>query len=48
MSLRSRIGTCWRALTKRNAIDRQIHEELEFHLMSYAGVRNKTSESPFP
>ena len=36
MSLRSRIGTWWRAVAKRDTLDRQVQEELEFHLESYA------------
>ncbi len=36
MSLRSRIGTWWRAVAKSETLDRQVQEELEFHLESYA------------
>ena len=36
MSLRSRIGTWWRAVAKSDTLDRQVQEELEFHLESYA------------
>jgi predicted permease len=36
MSLRSRFDTWWRAVAERDTIDRQVSEELEFHLESYA------------
>ncbi len=36
MSLRSRFATWWRAVTAHEALDRQVEEELEFHLESYA------------
>ncbi len=36
MSLRSRIATWWRAVTERDALGRQVKEELEFHIESYA------------
>ncbi len=36
MSLRSRAATWWRAVAERDALDRQVKEELEFHLESYA------------
>jgi predicted permease len=36
MSLRSRVETCWRAVTAHDALDRQVKEELEFHIESYA------------
>ena len=36
MSLRSRVATWWRAVAKRDALDRQVEEELEFHIESYA------------
>ena len=36
MSLRSRIATWLRAVTKHDTFDRQVDEELEFHLESYA------------
>jgi predicted permease len=37
MSLRSQIRTWWRAVSRGQELDRQIHEELEFHVRSYAG-----------
>ncbi len=36
MSLRSRVATWWRAVTDHDTLDRQVDEELEFHLESYA------------
>jgi predicted permease len=36
MSLRSRVATWWRAVTAHEALDRQVEEELEFHIESYA------------
>jgi predicted permease len=36
MSLRSRVATWWSAVAKRDALDRQLEEELEFHMESYA------------
>src|SRR5258708_30208991 len=36
MSLRSRVATWWRAVTAHDALDRQVEEELEFHIESYA------------
>jgi predicted permease len=36
MSLRSRVATWWSAVAKRDALDRQVEEELEFHIESYA------------
>ncbi len=36
MSLRSRLATCWRALFHGSALDRQVTEELQFHVDSYA------------
>ena len=36
MSLRSRLSTWWRATTHREELDRQVGEELEFHIESHA------------
>jgi predicted permease len=36
MNLFSRITTWWRAVAKRDELDRQVREELQFHLESYA------------
>jgi predicted permease len=36
MSLRSRMETWWKAISERDPLDRQVQEELEFHLESYA------------
>ena len=36
MSLRSRMATWWRAVFRANALDRQVSEELAFHIESYA------------
>jgi predicted permease len=36
MSLFSRMATWWRAVAKPEELDRQVREELEFHLESYA------------
>lgn len=36
MSLRSRILTWWRALTRPDELNRQVGEELQFHIQSYA------------
>jgi predicted permease len=36
MSLGSRVATWWRAVSERDDVDRQVQEELEFHLESYA------------
>jgi predicted permease len=36
MNLFSRITTWWRAVAKPDELDRQVREELEFHLESYA------------
>jgi len=36
MSLRSRTGTLWCALTRRTELDAQVDEELRFHIESYA------------
>ena len=36
MRLRSRISTWWRAVSRGRELDRQIGEELEFHIESYA------------
>ena len=36
MSLRSRFATWWRAVTEHESLDRQVEEELEFHIESYA------------
>ena len=36
MSLRSRVATWWRAVSERDDVDRQVQEELQFHLESYA------------
>ncbi len=36
MSLRSRIKTWWKAVSRPTALDRDVQEELEFHIASYA------------
>ena len=36
MSLRSRVRTWWRAVTRGADIDAQVNEELRFHIESYA------------
>ncbi len=36
MSLRSRITTWWKAIFRADALDRQVSEELAFHIESYA------------
>ena len=36
MRLRSRISTWWRAVSRAGELNRQISEELEFHIESYA------------
>jgi predicted permease len=36
MSLRSRFATWWRAIIAHQALDRQVEEELAFHIESYA------------
>jgi predicted permease len=36
MNLFSRIATWWRAVAKRDELDRQVREELEFHLENHA------------
>ncbi len=36
MSLRSRMTTWWRAIFLADALDRQVSEELQFHIESYA------------
>src|SRR3984957_4066903 len=36
MNLSSRIATWWRAVAKRDELDRQVREELEFHLEHHA------------
>ena len=36
MSLRSRIATLGKAVLRANDLDRQVNEELEFHIESYA------------
>jgi predicted permease len=36
MNLFSRMTTWWRAIAKREELDRQVREELEFHLENYA------------
>ncbi len=36
MSLRSRISTWWRAVTRHADVDAQVDEELRFHIESYA------------
>ena len=36
MSLFSRIATWWRAVAKREELDRQVRDELEFHLENHA------------
>jgi predicted permease len=35
MSLRSRLTTWWRAISRADALDRQLNEELKFHIDSY-------------
>ncbi len=36
MSLKSRMNTWWRAVTRRGHVDAQVEEELGFHIESYA------------
>jgi predicted permease len=36
MSLRSRMATWWRAVSRPDSLDQQVGEELEFHIESYA------------
>ena len=36
MNLFSRMATWWRAVANRDKLDRQVREELEFHLESHA------------
>jgi predicted permease len=36
MSLRSRVATWWKAIFRPDALDRQVAEELQFHIESYA------------
>jgi hypothetical protein len=36
MNLVSRVSTWWRAIAKREELDRQVRDELEFHLESHA------------
>ncbi|HVT96385.1 MAG TPA: permease prefix domain 1-containing protein, partial [Acidobacteriaceae bacterium] len=36
MSLRSRMTTWWRAISRADALDHQLHEELKFHIDSCA------------
>jgi predicted permease len=36
MSLRSRLSTWWRAVSRPNSLDQQVREELEFHIETYA------------
>jgi hypothetical protein len=36
MSLRSRIVTWWRAIREPASLDRQIQQELQYHIESYA------------
>lgn len=36
MSFRSRVVTWWKAISHAEELDRHIHEELEFHVQSYA------------
>jgi len=36
MSLSSRMGTWWRAVTRRSDVEAQVDEELRFHVESYA------------
>ena len=42
MSMRSRISTWWRAVTRRGELDQQVSEELEFHIESYAEDLTRT------
>ncbi|HEY6448381.1 MAG TPA: ABC transporter permease [Acidobacteriaceae bacterium] len=36
MSLRSRLATWWQAVRRQSDVDAQVHEELQFHIESYA------------
>jgi predicted permease len=46
MNLRSRVATWWRVVTHGEAIDRQVAEELEFHLERYAEDLMRSGISP--